>query len=478
MAGKGKWREMDDVQTGGKEKSARPADLVKIAEFKDGKWTQIRLLPGVVVSAQYWVKGKKKNGEKTKFPKTVPGFDSSTGNQDSEVYDPWRSAAEQLNVYSEDRDKSEVVVQFDKKFWMNAIIRKEQDNEPSKSPKHTKAERETGVKDKDSDSWTPVQVVRMPKTLMERIQGLKSMNVKKNKKTGETNSYSMSHPKFGCDILVKYNKDASPASQWEVQKGERTALTEEEAALLVYDLDLLANPEVNEADVRADFDRWVNQNGIKLKGSKSKKSRDDEDDDEDEDPKPRKGKKSRDDEDDEDDFDAPKKGKGKKSRDDDDDDDDFDTPKKGKKSSRDDDDEDEDDEPKPKKSKKSSRDDDDEDDDEDPKPKKSKKSSRDDDDDEDDDFDEKPKKSKKSRDDDDEDEDEDDEPKPKKGKKSKKSRDDDDEDEDDDPKPRKRKALSNDDDDDEEDEPKPKKGKGKKSKSDDDDEEDGWGDDD
>ena len=479
MAGKSKWRDMDDVPQGNGEKAARPDDLVKVAKFKDGKWITIRLLPGVMTQAHYWINTVKKDGGKTRFPLPVPGFDSQSGQQDSSAYDPWGAAAEKLNVYSDrkdgtDRDNSGVVIQFSKSYWMNAIIRSEQENEPGKSPKHTKAERESGCKEMDSDSWTPVQVVRLPKSFIDRVNGLKTMNVKRNKKTGSTENYSVSHPKYGCDILVKYNGSASPASQWEVQKGERTPLTEEEEALLVWDLDLLANPATTEEETKKEFESWCKRNKIKLGGSdddedapkskkKSKKSQDVDDDDDFDEPAPKKGKKkSKSDEDDDDDFDEPKAKKSKKSRDDDEDEDDEDPkPKKGKKKPVDDDEDDfddEDDEPAPKKKSKKSRDEDDEEDDEDddPKPRKGKKSKSEDDEDEDED----PKPKKKSKkvvdedDDDDFDEDEDDAPKSK--KKSKKSRDDDDEDEDD--------------------EPKAKKGK-KKSKSDEDDDDD-WGDDD
>lgn len=480
MASKG-WRDMDEIPQGNGEKAARPDDLVNIAKFKSGKWVTIRLLPGVMTQAVYWVETKKKDGNKARFPVPVPGFDSRAGSQDSEVYDPWGEAAEKLNVYAEDREKSKVVIQFSKSFWMNAIIRTEQENEPAKNPKHTKQERETGFKDKDSDSWTPVQVVRLPKSFLDRVNGLKTMNVKRNKKTGSTESYSVSHAKYGCDIMVKYNPEASPASQWEVQKGDRTPLTEEEQAYLIWDLDLLANPVVTEEESRKEFKSWCTRNKIKLDG------------DEDEDDAPKKSKKSKKVEEDDDEFDDPKPKKGKKSKkdEDDEDDDDFDDPKPKKKSkkSRDEDDEDDDDfdDPKPSKKSKKSRDEDEDEDDEedDPKPsKKSKKSKKDDDDedfDEDEDDDPKPsKKSKKARDEDEDDDfdDEDDEPKSK--KKSKKSRDEDeDDDEEDDHKPKKKakKSRDEDEDEDEEDDPKPsKKSKSKKRKDDDDD--DGWDDDD
>jgi hypothetical protein len=464
MAAKG-WRDMDEIPQGNGEKAARPGDLVNVAQFKSGKWVPIRLLPGVMTQAQYWVNTKKKDGNKARFPVPVPGFDSHAGSQDSEAYDPWRTAGEKLNVYADDPSKSNVVVQFSKSFWMNAIIRPEQENEPAKSPKLTKQERETGFKDKDSDSWTPVQVVRLPKSFIDRVNGLKTMNVKRNKKTGTTESYSMSHAKYGCDILVKYNADASPASQWEVQKGDRTPLTEEEQAYLIWDLDLLANPVVTEEETKREFKSWCTRNKIKLDGDES-----DDEDDEDTPKKSKKSKKAVDDDDDE--FDDPKpKKKSKKSRDEDEDeDDDFDE------------------DPKPKKSKKSRDEDDEDDEDEDdPKPSKKSKKSKPVDDEDDDDFDDeddpKPAKKKKSKpvDEDDFDEDEEDDPKPK--KKSKKSRDEDDEDDEDedDPKPKKKSKKPVDDEDDEDDEddaPKSKKSKVKSKKRKDDDDDDGWDDDD
>lgn len=515
---KQRWSDIGDIPSGRGDKKSNPSDRLSVYKFPDKKWVTVRLYPGMVTTAGYWVTTKKKDGSRGRFFAPCISFDPETHECDESKADPWRDAAKQLNTYSDDKSKpNEKVISYQRTGWINAIIRAEQSKEPGTLPKHTKAERESGMKDKDSESWTPAYAVRMTKTLVERVQGLKGTNTHHNKKTGETASYQMSDMRYGCDLMIKYDKDAAPASQYDVQKSDRSPLTEEEKAYLLQDLSLLVDEPVSEEEVVKDFESWAKRNEVEIDmPTKSKKSKA-----QDEDLKKKKGRVVEDeddeDEDDEDEAPAPKKSskkpaaKSKKVVDEDDEDDD------------DLDDEDEDDEPAPKSKAKSKgkkvveeddededEDLDDEDEDDEPAPKKKGKpvaakskgkskiaASEEDDEDEEDEDDEDeepaPKKGKKvaapvkgkkkpvveeDEDDDlDDDEEDEDEPAPKaKGKKpapaakGKKKVVEEDEDEDEDL----------DDEDEEEDEPAPKKkvaAKGKKVAVEEDDEDDDLDDD-
>ncbi len=505
--------DLDDGKTGGRgERSEGVRDLVDVFKFPEKKWTTIRLDKGLFSTANYWITTKKKDGSKGKFPTPCPSYDPDAQERDSTKADPWRDCAAMLYANLSEKERKErdkQLIQFTQEWWMIGIVRAKQKQLPERMPKPTKAERASGFKDKDSDSLTAKYAIKLGRSLLGKIQELKGLNTVESKQTGAVKAFAVNDVKYGRDLRVYYDSSKAPADQYQVQLGEkRTPLTEEEQAMLSWDLaTATAQPEIDEKLLAEDFKKWADKMGIKS----TKKSKKDVDEDED-----------FDDEDEEEEEDEPK-SKSKKSK--------GDVPKKGKKSKKvveeeddedEDEDEDEDDVPKSKKAKagkKSKKDDDDdfdededEDEDEDdvPKSKKSKgkkaapaKSKKDEDDfDEDEDEDDAPKKSKsKSKkvvdEDDFDDEDEDDEPVTKKGKKSKKVvdededfDDEDEEDEEDEPAPKKGKSKStkkskkdededdfdDEDEDDEEDEPKKSKGKkskaGKKSKKVDDDDDD------
>jgi hypothetical protein len=213
-------------------------------------------------------------------------------------------------------------------YLMNAIDREEQENEPAKKASPTKKEAKTGFKDKTSKTWTPVKVVRLPSSVARRIQELKDLNVKKDKATGKSKSYDLDHPKFGCDIMVRYKPKASGTDKYSTDKGDRTPLTDEEKEYLTYNLTpeiltltgLMTEKEAKEdfkrneyvgGDMEEDEDDDAYSLGKKKSKKKKKKSSDDDA------PKKKKKKKSSDEDD------APKKKKKKSS--------DDDAPKKKKK---------------------------------------------------------------------------------------------------------------------------------------------------
>ena len=419
--------DLDSVKSGNRDSKPRVGDLLQVYTPPKNKWFKLRLLGGVEPRAGYWVKTKKKDGKSTKFWTPCPSFDPATQERDTTIYDPWRDQEnkEYQAVKDGNMDKEERTIQYATEYWMNAIVRAEQKKAPSTLPKHTASERKTKIKEKDSDSWTPVFAIKLGKSFIGKVQGLKGLNTYESSKTGAVKSYSVADAKFGRDINVLYDDSKAPADQYQIQLGDkRTPLTEDELEYLTWDLSVIHN-EINEAELKADFSSWANRMGIKTKKAKA------EDDEEDDAPKSKNKKKpvAEDDEDDmDDDFDdeddEPKsKAKSKtKSKpvdeDEEEEDDDFD-------SEDEDEDEDEDDED----DSDSEEDFDDEEDEEDEPPakktkgkapaKKSKKPVDEDEDDEDD-FDS-------------EDEDEDEPPAKKKPvvKNSKKKPVDEDEDEDD-----------------------------------------------
>jgi hypothetical protein len=426
--------DLDDVKAGGRggNKHAEVADMCQVYKFPEKKWVTLRLMPGLHSSGGYWIKTKKRDGKMTKFPMAAPSWDSAAQVLDTTRVDPWRDLMQR--EAAADVEKTARLVEFGQSYWGQAIIRAEVKNQPANLPRHTKAEKASGFKDKESDSWTPVRVIRLPSSFARKLRELKELNTHTGS-AGGTKAYSINDAKFGRDIRVYFDPDKAPAEQYNVQLGEksRNPLTEEENAYLKWDLTFLDTREFDDKEVLRDFNEWAAR--MKVKVPKGKTVADDDEDDEEDDeapkakskkPAPKKKPVVDDDEDDEDDFDedededepAPAKSKKKKPVvADDDDEDDFDedgdeepAPKKkpaAKKKPVVADDEDEEDE--------DDFEEDDEEDDEDEAPKaKSKKPApkkkpvvTDDDEDEDDDEDDF---------DEDEDEDEDEEPAPKKKK--------------------------------------------------------------
>jgi len=377
--------DFDTVKTSNRTEKQSINDKITLLKFPDGdKWTRIRPFGAIYSYVTYWCKidPKDTSPKAKRFPVISPSWDPKTQTFDSTIYDPWLELANSQTFDKDDKDaRNKQLVQIDKKFYINAISRAAQKNAPARTPKPTAAERKSGFKDKDSDTYTPWVPVALGVGLVGKIKDLKGTNTIESKKTGATKSYSVADEKYGCDILIKFDNSKAPADKYQVQRDQRIALTEEELAYPQWDLSELVTPVTDKEANRRDFEGWANRMGIKTNKKRKHEVEefDDEEldddveedeDDEDEAPKSKKkvakkapakkGKKvveedeeeedsDFDDEDEEDDEPVAKKGKkapaknGKKVVEEDEDDEDED--------SDDFDDEDEDDEPPKKKGK-------------------------------------------------------------------------------------------------------------------------------
>ena len=449
--------------------SIRPAEIVDVYNFPDDKYVKMRLFGDMISIPTYWVEtppNKKGQVKMTSFGKPVSfamgccSWDWDTFSRDFQKEDPWRDF-EQFER-STGIARKDQKVQFRTEVYMNAIIRSIQDDEPSSLKDWTDAEAETGCKEKDSDSWTPVRVVKLPYTLVDQIRNFKSQNTYRDEE-GRIHAYDIYDPKYGVDVTIYKDSKAKGQGIYKINFGSNTPLTKAERNYLEYDLDLL-HKEFTVEEVMPEFTQWIKRMGytrsensegepifIKndntdgedfeseapAKRTRAHQMADDYDDDEGfEDAKP--AKKRRPVADDFDDDEGLDEKPVKKQRPVADDDDEEEAPVRKRRPSADDFDEDEDEAPRKKVAKKRPVEDDFEEDDE-PKRKPVKKAKPDmsDDDfgDDDDDapFDEPKRPAKKSRPSDDFDDDDFEEEKP--AKKRRPS-----EDDDEDEKPRKKVA--------------------------------------
>ena len=308
--------------------SARIEELIDVFKWPDGKWVQVRLMDrGLLPISTHWVPiiGSK-TGKESKIPRLCLNIDPTSG-----------KAIKGKCPYCELGDTARA----QDHYYFNAIIRELQEDQPKKAVKPTSAERETGFKDIDSRSWTPVRAIRLPGGLLDQFKAQKDLNKHKSKKTGETKKYAINHDKYGVDFNVMYDSTTKGAGKYKISKEGRTPLTEEELEYLVYDLDGAAIAK--EMGLKTLEEALRDVKTLTLAGGKGGKDDDEKSkgrrviDDDDEDEKPsKKSKKSKhrdDDEDDEDEDDEDddedekpskksKKSKKSKHRDDDDDDDD------------------------------------------------------------------------------------------------------------------------------------------------------------
>ena len=322
--------DMDAVVVREQRSSFKITDVVKLLEYPKVKgkpaWVTVRLFGPVYSQATFWVRNDRANPKK-KFPKIVRCYDCEQHKIVADKYDPFYDYYRQ--ELDENVDFKDRLLQYDRKFYMQAIVRKLQDDMPAKN-RMTSEEKKTHIKDPESESYTPVVVVRMTNKLFKAIQDLKEDNVVKFK-DGKRTAYSVNHEKYGRDIMIRYDDSdgVAPGDRYQVKlviDGGRTPLTDEEKQYLQWDMESIYPEEESENKIRQDFESWAKRMGI---GKKRRLEQDedeeydsfDDDSDDLEEVKPKKVKKADTDFEDEDlEDEQPKKSKKSKkvSLDDDD----------------------------------------------------------------------------------------------------------------------------------------------------------------
>lgn len=341
-------RGFDSIPDKNQRDNVREGDLFEILQLnKKAKdtWVSLRFIPGDLLPIKkHWIKimGGKDKDKELKIPRLCVSFNPD----DNKL--PLRGMKCPYCALEHGNDESGAPAQYDFKWYAQAIVRDDQSTQPRKLPKHTKKEKETGKKEKTSESWTPISVIPLTNSMagMIRQMGERNFAMVKDKKSGQKvkTQFPITDAKYGLDVDIKYVPANPPANRYVMEKGERTPLTEEERAYLSWDFDdwegiYDALGRLNEADALTDFK--------KMDVIGTNKESDDEDDEDDGMSLGKKkkskgkdkstGKKKRrdldDDEDDEDDEDEDDRRSSKKKK-----------PTKSKRLLDDDEDDDEDDE--------------------------------------------------------------------------------------------------------------------------------------
>jgi len=243
-----------DMNTGDN-KTKRPDELVDLLHLNED-FVQVRIIGQPAVYAQHWISIETPNGKKVNIPRTVPNFDPATDSFDDTISDPYKNIPNDVSTR--------------KMYFVNVIVRDDQDDRPRKLHPPTRTEKKSGYKSKDSKAWTPVKVLRMPTSVVRDIQRIITMN--KHKVEGRVREFELSHPVYGCDIFISFDKSAAGSAMYSVQKGDKSKLTKEEKAYLVWNLNGLIPPSPSIEEVKRD---------AKALSESATASEDDDDDDDD-----------------------------------------------------------------------------------------------------------------------------------------------------------------------------------------------------
>jgi len=233
---------------GGQDRQPRMSDLVDMLEYDGTEWSQVRLIGNPVSTMIHWLNIKTKKGKRVALRKVCLGFDPKTGKHDGDKC-PYCSACEngaRLERYT------------------NVIERSLQENEPRKKRRPSGTELKTvmwnGHKHRvvagKKKGWTPVRVLKVTTLVGRKIAEITSLN--RRTVNGERKVYGPTHPKFGFDMLIKFDKDAHSASEmYSVQKGDVCPLSIEERKLLVWAIP--EQPPESHTDAEKDAKRLRSQ---------------------------------------------------------------------------------------------------------------------------------------------------------------------------------------------------------------------------
>jgi hypothetical protein len=258
-------KDFDDVPTSGYgEKSRKPTEQVQMLNTPDGKWTLFRPIGPAYSYAGHWITVTKKDGKLSQFYMACAAWDpESVQRQGGNGAEHCKFCALEAFYKENDTPRDDRKSRFTVDHYANVISRVEQKRKPEDAF-ISEAEAETGFKVLDSDSWTPVRVVRMTDNVVRKVKGIRELNVHEDE-NGDTQTYPASHKKYGCDIQLKYTAKNPPATRYETNRGNPTPLKKSEAGYLVWDLsDLTDYPTT--AEMAAEFDSWAARNHVVVPG--------------------------------------------------------------------------------------------------------------------------------------------------------------------------------------------------------------------
>ena len=178
--------------------------------FPKNEYYTYRLAGEVYKIVTHWIPARKKSGGDTAFPVMC-----------NEFIEEGKCGGCQAGIRKNTQ------------FISNAIDREEQEKKPS-SKRKLAIPKDTKFKKPGDAFWSPIVALQFPDGAASNIKNLKELN--KHMVKGRPQSFSMEHPKYGCDLHTIFDPTSQGAGMYQTQKAEVSPLTKEEKAYLLYDL--------------------------------------------------------------------------------------------------------------------------------------------------------------------------------------------------------------------------------------------------
>ena len=208
----GRGKSWEEVKPGGN--SANYYDVYDRFALTD-EYTRVRLLGDVFELKVHWIPTKTKKGGDSAFPVLCRKNEA-----DSEKCCICRAGLRTQTIY-----------------LTNAIIRDIQEDEPKKKGKIPEG---TEYRKPGDKWWSPVRVLQIPAGAVTKIQRF-SENNKVKLKSGEFKVAPINDPKYGRDLEILFDSTQTGSGMYDIQKGERSPLTDEEKEYLLYNLEEVYN---------------------------------------------------------------------------------------------------------------------------------------------------------------------------------------------------------------------------------------------
>lgn len=213
-----------------RERKPRLDEEIELYEFPAGKFVQVRYVGPFTSYSQGWIRIKNPKRDSGKkyllFPKVCLDY-----NPETQTFEGERCPYRKGGVYMPQR------------FLTNMIVRDLQEDKPRKMRAPTGREAKPRnmlgekwrIKEMGSKTWTPVRGHDMPSSLADKLANLSELNTRR--KNGKKIAYDITDPRYGMDVLIKYNPKKAGTDKWEVQRAEPTRLSREERDYLIYNLE-------------------------------------------------------------------------------------------------------------------------------------------------------------------------------------------------------------------------------------------------
>lgn len=277
------------------ERRATLKDLVKLADYKthEAEFASYRFVgkinPAAIIRLPIYKEGKPfispKTGKAVEIPFYALNFDYKTGKFIEGKACPFTDLMNYMNRFLPKPIRPQTIK------YVQAINRTVQETGTDENTgkfrrraKPTQKELSTRCKESlRSACQTPVEVHTVGYMLQQDVQAVIETNKVKVKDTTNPRGFKLvvkppADPVYGCDVLIKFDSNIKTPKKSAMQKGERTPLTDDEKAFLLWDMDaVLAQLVMSEAEAKSECDRIKGEFNKSLKNGGKASSKDEPD---------------------------------------------------------------------------------------------------------------------------------------------------------------------------------------------------------